>query len=154
MKNTMLLTFLLLGHLCAEESLLKNTTLGFSMTPPETEEVKDGVVAMLFLPVKNKFGANVNVMVQTFQGTMDEYNEITQKQFKEMKLRVIESKIDKECIKYEYAGMQNGMDLHFYAKSWKKGDKVYLITATGLEIDWADQKDVLMKSVNSFRFSK
>lgn len=154
MKTIVCLTLVLLAQLSAEEPFYENASYGFSLAPPLTEEAKAGVVAMFFLPPKNGFGANVNVMVQDYQGTLAEYDTLSQKQFKDIGFRVIESKIGDKSIFYEYAGKQNKMDLHFYVKVWKKADKMYLITATGLEMDWEEQKDALMNSVKSFKFTE
>ena len=154
MKTIVCLALVLFAQLSAEEPFYENASYGFSLAPPLAEESKAGVVAMFFLPPKNGFAANVNALVQDYQGTLEKYDEITQKQFKDMGLRVIETKIGDKSIIYEYAGKKNKMNLHFYAKIWKKGDKMYLITATGLEMDWEEQKDALVKSVNSFKFTE
>ncbi len=105
----------------------------------------------MFLPPVNGFSANINVQIQPYPGSMKQYIELSQSQFKQMGLSVISSKEQDETMVLEYSGFMQGMNLHFYAKAVKKGSFVYLVTATDSKENWNDNKSQLISAVNSFK---
>ncbi|MBU2883819.1 hypothetical protein KO525_16525 [Psychrosphaera sp. B3R10] len=105
----------------------------------------------MFLPAKNGFASNVNVQIQPYPGTLTQYKELSIGQFKQMGISIVSFEESANSISFEYTGMMQGLSLHWYAKAFKKGNYVYLVTATGNEKDWAADKQVLMENVNSFK---
>ena len=136
--------------------LYRSGSLGISIVPPisETETEGNYTVAHFFLPAKNGFSGNVNVQKQYYPGTIDSYNELSVKQFKELGITILKNSNRKDELMYESKGIVTGYDLHFYTRAIKKGDHVFLVTATGLAKDWESQKKKLMESVNSFKLAK
>jgi hypothetical protein len=102
------------------------------------------------LPVVDGFGANVNIQVQEYDGTLEGYDKISRDQFKQAGLRVITANINGDTLTIEYVGKMSSYELHWYARAIKRGQRIYLATATSLETRWASQGSTLMKSVNSF----
>lgn len=108
----------------------------------------------MLLPAKNGFSANVNVQVQAYSGTMQEYKDLSEGQFKLRGLTVLYINEQGNSLTFEYRGKMQSLSLHWYAKAFKKGDHIYLATATSTEDDWELNKEQLMSNVNSFKLSK
>ncbi len=105
----------------------------------------------MFLPPQNGFSANVNVQIQPYPGTMKQYLELSESQFKQMGLTVVSSKNLGGTMFFEYSGSMQGMDLHFYSKAVKSGDFVYLVTGTDSKQNWNTNKNKLITAVDSFK---
>jgi hypothetical protein len=125
---------------------------GFQIGALETTPGKMPLQAvMMFLPAKNGFAPNVNVMIQPYAGTIKDYAALSKGQFAEMKLKFIaEDSTAANEWTAEYSGMMQQASLHWYARAVMKEGKVYLITATAKDIDWDDCSADLKKCVNSF----
>jgi len=106
-------------------------------------------LSMTLPPVKG-FSANVIVQIQPFTGTVEEYLELSEKQFQSMGLKVISNKTNGNEVLLEYKGNLLKRDLHFYAKAVKKDKIFYLITATDLESEWEKTSVKLKSVVDSF----
>ncbi len=137
---------------CAAENELK--LANFSVDLPVGSAEKQGLVAMLYLPAKNGFAGNVNILIQDFSGTMKEYDDLTKIQIKQSGFIVSNAQFLGNGAKYEYAGKSQGFDCKWYARVEINSGKSYVITATGLALDWPDQETVLKKSVDSFKILK
>jgi hypothetical protein len=106
----------------------------------------------MFLPASANFAANVNVQIQPYSGTIDQYLTLTINQFKDAGVKLIEQKkVGKSGIVVEYSGQLQGQSLHWYARAEKAGGHVYLATATTAEQDWARQGAQLKACVDSLR---
>lgn len=105
----------------------------------------------MFLPAKNGFASNVNVQIQAYPGTLTQYKELSMGQFEQMGISIISSEETADSISFEYSGVMQGLNLHWFSKAFKKGNHVYLVTATGSEKDWDVDKKILMDNVNSFK---
>ena len=107
---------------------------------------------MMFLPVENGFAPNVNVQIQPFPGTIEEYIKVTKGQFTEMSLKLnFEKLVSKNEWLCEYSGsLKGGKAMHWYAKVVVASGKAYLATATTLEESWKAEADLLKKNVESF----
>jgi hypothetical protein len=107
------------------------------------------------LPADDKFAANVNIQIQPYEGTIEEYEALTLRQFKDFGLKVIErKKVGKLVIVFQYSGEVQGRLLHLYARAEKSGDHVYLVTATAVERQWVEQAPKLKACVDSFQCEK
>src|SRR5258708_4824470 len=66
---------------------------GFTIAPLDAAPVDSmQQVVMMFLPLADGFSANVNVMIQPYSGSMEDYLELSMKQFKSMGWKVISKK--------------------------------------------------------------
>src|SRR5262245_51871739 len=92
---------------------------------------------MLFLEPTDGFAANVNVQIQPYTGTIDEFVALTLQQFKDAGIKVLQQKSQgKTSVLMEYAGEIQRRPLHWYARAEKSADRVYLVTATAMEQRW------------------
>jgi len=125
--------------------------LMYELDPPGFTVDDDGTVCMHFLPPDNNFAANVNVMAQPYEGTLAEYDALSREQFDQLGVKVLHADLNDGVLIYEYTGRQQGRNLRWYSVAHKKGNKVYLATATGLASAWEDQSASLKASVDSFK---
>ncbi|MBL7134164.1 MAG: hypothetical protein ISS78_08705 [Phycisphaerae bacterium] len=110
---------------------------------------------MMFLPPSKGFAPNVNVVIQPYAGTIDEYAALSKKQFVAGKFKLIrEAKVGKVGVLFEYSGRLQGRQLRWYARAILRGDKVYLVTATATKDQWAGVSGKLKACVDSFEIGK
>lgn len=122
----------------------------YDFTPPAFPHTVGGQVFQHYLPAADGFAANVNLQIQPFEGSMDEYIELSNEQFEQLDFAVVDmSRGDNEVI-YEYRGRLQNTDLHWYSRVIKQGNYYYVVTATALESRWDTERDQLIDSVNSF----
>jgi hypothetical protein len=126
---------------------------GFSIAPLEEPPGQSPQqVLMMFLPVTKSFAPNVNVQIQPYTGTIDEYVALSLDQFKGMGLKLSYQKaVGKSAVALEYTGEMKGKPLHWYARAEKSGANVYLVTATASEEQWGNVATQLKTCVDSFR---
>ena len=125
---------------------------GFAISPLDQPGKGTNQLLFMLLPVSDGFAANVGVQTQTYSGTLDEYVDLSQKQFKEGKLDVVStSKPDKDTAVFEYSGQMQGKALHFYAKAALRDGTIYLATATAAQDHWKDVSEKLKSCVDSFQ---
>lgn len=128
-------------------------TSGFSIIPleaPPGEKIHQ--VVMMWLPPTE---ANVNVQIQPYDGTIEEYAALTLGQFKENKAKVIEQKkVGDSVFVVEFAGELQGRSFHWYARAEKSAGHVYLVTGTTTEQQWSKQAAQIKACVDSFRCDK
>ena len=108
----------------------------------------------MLLPAEHGFSANVNVQIQMFDGTLTQYQNLSELQFKQMNIEVLSAKIDNGVLQYEYKGFYEQKSLHWYAKAMKSGPYVYLATATSLEVNWLQNRFELQQAVDSFKLTQ
>jgi len=127
---------------------------GFSIAPLEAPSASSAQQAlMMFLPATDGFAPNVNVQIQPYPGTIEEYVALSLKQFKSADLKVLQQKtLGKSAALFEYAGKMEGRALHWYARVEQKAGKVYLATATATDEQWSKVSPRLKTCVDSFRF--
>jgi hypothetical protein len=126
----------------------------FEFTPPAFGAGNEGQVFYYFLPTHNEFAANVNLQIQSFQGSLGEYDTITRQQFDQAGVTLIDGRKTGNELVYEYAGDMNGRALHWYARAIKSGNSIYLVTATALKDRWDLESKALIASVQSFRLKR
>ncbi len=128
---------------------------GVSIEPPPLSGDAPVVqLAMFFLPPANSFTANVGIQKQQFAGTIGAYDTLSANQFKQMGLTILTRKLKGNEILWEYKGTMQEKLMHWYARSIKANNYVFVVTAVGLEEQWGKQKTALMKSVDSFVLKK
>ena len=106
---------------------------------------------IMFLPASEGFAPNVNVQVQQYPNILKEYSDLSIKQFKQANLKILRNKQTKTYVIFEYSGIMQGRKLHWYAVAYKKGDNVFLITATSTESQWKTHSKTLVSCVKSFK---
>jgi len=148
-----LATFVLSATASDSTNRLNFAAAGFSIAPLESSPGSTPYQAlMMMLPVTDNFAANVNVQIQPYPGTLDEYTTLTLQQFKDAEMKVIQQKrLSKSVQLFEYSGEMQGKSLHWYARAEKFGDKVYLATATSTADQWRKEGPKLRDCIDSFR---
>ncbi len=128
---------------------------GFSIAALEDTPGKSPQQAlMMFLPATDDFAANVNVQIQPYAGTMDDYTALTMEQLNRAKFKLLQKKaVGKAIALYEYTGDMQGRTLHWYARAEKSGARVYLATATATDEQWSKIAPRLKECVDSFHCS-
>jgi hypothetical protein len=109
---------------------------GFSIAPLGASSGEKTVqILMMFLPATNNFAGNVNVQIQPYGATLEEYVRLTLDQCKDAGLKVIaQNKAGKSAVVFEYSGAPQGRALHWYARAEKTPGHVYLVTATAARV--------------------
>jgi len=146
--------FTTLPCLAADEvaELLHFKASGFSIAPlEEAAESATYLVLTMTLPASDGFAPNVNVQVQAFDGTLDEYVDLSKRQFTAQKIQIVSEKRAAESHTFELAGEIQGQKLHFYSKAEMGRGKVYLTTGTSKESQWKAVGEKLRKCVDSFK---
>jgi len=126
---------------------------GFSIKPlaGHTDAAMQQVVSLM-LPAAEGFAANVNVQVQPFPGTVDEYLKVSLDQFKTAGLRLVSQKrVSKTVFTLEYEGSMQGTELHWYARGEAAHGKVYLATGTALKSSWDAYAARIKDTVDSLK---
>lgn len=128
-------------------------TTGFSIAPLEAPLAQSPQQPlMMFLPATDGFSANVNVQIQPYLGTIDEYVALSLQQFKSAKCTLLQRKtLGKSASVLEYSGEMQGRLLHWYARAEKSAGRVYLVTATAADGQWSSVAARLKACVDSFR---
>lgn len=138
------------------ESVYKNETFGFSIRVPVPEKAEiSGPYQLITMPLpsENGFSANVNVQIQPFTGSAEEYLKISQEGLKSMGVKIITEKTGQGWLLLEAEGEVQGFPLHFYSKAWITKERTYLVTATCLQMEWEAKKGELTKCVESLTFN-
>jgi hypothetical protein len=127
---------------------------GFSINSLESQQnVQGSTPLQMLLPPTNGFSANVNVQLQPYAGSIAEYKTVTEQQFSAIGLTLvsIEEGKNSESLSIEYKGLLQGQSLHWCAKAFKKGNIMYVVTATDTEASWEKHKEQLIANVQSFK---
>jgi len=155
--TAIILAFGAVGALSAEnpKNEYQSDSLGVSMSVPFiNSDAPFYQIAMFFLPPSDGFAANVNIQRQKYTESIESYNKLSMKQMDAMLLTVVKREIKDNEVIYEYMGKMKGKKFHWYVRALKRGNYIYLATATALETHWEEQKAELMKSVDSFKLKK
>lgn len=112
-KKILLFLFLFPMIIFAEDrGVASFPSLGFSI---DTFKIKDmpnnEPIINIFLPASEEFASNVNVLIQKFNGSLSQYREITESQFKNEGRKAIISKIENKKYTLEYEGDYNNKKL-------------------------------------------
>jgi hypothetical protein len=126
-------------------------TNGFEIDSLEIGETDAPMVQVLslMLPASGRFAPNVNVQIQQFEGTLDEYAALSRKQFDQANAKVLFYEKRGDMLFGEYSAALGGQSLHFYAKTLQSGGRIYLATATATEAQWPQVGAKLKACVDS-----
>ncbi len=124
---------------------------GFSINVLDSEASNAGSQPlMMMMPALNGFSANVNVQIQPYPGSLEDYKKLSEAQFVQMGLITISSSENGNEIHWEYSGNMQGKNMHFYSKAIKVGNLFYLATGTDLESNWPKTSNKIKSVINSF----
>lgn len=126
---------------------------GFEIDALDGEPGSETTVAlMMFAPVSDGFAPSINVNIQPYKGSIKEYAALSKGQFEQMKWKVVsEEQRGEGEWRIEYTGTTKSGDLHFCARALFKSGRVYLVTATAKESQWAALEAKLRKHVDSMK---
>jgi len=148
---TVSLTLLLSGAALA--STLRFEQYGFSIGLLEGawDKSQDFLVMQMSLPVTSDgFAPNVNVLIQVFDGTLEDYVNVSRQELQRAGLTVLRAEIvDGAYAVFEHTGTMAGVDLRWYAKAVPGDGVIYLATATATQRYWDAVKDLLIATVDS-----
>lgn len=124
---------------------------GFAIVPLDSAPGDTMVQPLIMcLPAREGFAANVNVQIQPYKGSLEDYSSLTVAQLKTSGLTLLQYKAaGKSAATYEYSGTMQGRILHYYQRAEKTGGSVYLTTATAPDDQWADLGPRLKACVDS-----
>jgi hypothetical protein len=127
---------------------------GFSLEPPVGHDYAQlQQVVSLGLPPSDGFSPNVNVQVQPFKGTIEEYVKISNGEFKANSIKLVSEKHDAHMVQMEYTGQLLGRPLHWYSRAFVGKNGMILVTATATESQWPVVGAALRQSVDSLRLT-
>lgn len=125
---------------------------GFSIAPLDGKAGAGSFTAlMMFLPVTDGFGPNVNVMIQPYPGTLQTYADLSRQQFAAAKMTLVSEQLADGMLTLEYTGTLQNNAMHFYSRAFSADGKVYLATATAREAQWETSGAKLKSCVDSLR---
>lgn len=126
----------------------------YNFEPPEFPDQIGGQVFQYYLPANNGFAANVNLQIQPFDGSLEEYEALSVSQFEEMDIEVLQLERTGNELLIEYRGAMQNTELHWYARVLKRDSLYYVLTATALAERWSEEQDALVDSVHSFELGE
>ena len=147
-KTIALFLCLFLANVAFAESKYENNQ--FSINALVGENIATQPL-MMFLSVSEGFASNVNVQVQQYPNSLKEYAKLSIKQFNQLNFKVLQNKQTETNLVFEYSGIMQGNNFHWYAIALKKGNNVYLVTATSMESQWKIHSKTLIECVKSFK---
>ena len=110
---------------------------------------------VMFLPPSEGFPPNVNVQIQPWTRTLDEYVALSKRQYKAAKFTLLkETSVGETAVVLECSGTMQGRQLHWYARAISTGKKMYLVTATATESQWQTVSGQLKACVDSLKIEK
>jgi hypothetical protein len=127
-------------------------THGYSIAPLEApSDAASTTLMMMFLPAADGFAPNVNVIVQHSNASLAEYINQMKQECDKLNWTIVKTdKINDNTVIFEYTGVMQGRELHWYAKAVKQRTRVFVATATSTEKGWHDNSPKLQSSVDSF----
>lgn len=150
-SKSIIFTALLSLSVISQAEVMNFKEAGFSIKPLDGKPGSAGSqTLMMRLPAVNGFSGNVNVQIQPYPGTMEDYLKLSEAQFSQMGLKLISKSLNGNELYIEYSGFMQGNNLHFYAKAIKVNGLFYLATATDLESQWASSSTKLKSVIDSF----
>jgi hypothetical protein len=141
------------SSVAAERLVFKKAGFSIDLLDTDLKDASAQVIVMS-MPPEEGFASNVNVQVQSYEGSLDDYLNLSKQQFLTMSLKVLtERKSDNSTVTLEYSGTLHGKELHWYAKIMRSDSRIYLATATALESKWKQHAAELKACVDSLRLA-
>ena len=71
----------------------------------------------MYLPSGDPLVPNVNVQVQAFDGTIEDYAAVSRQQLQQIGWTSITDEVSESSVVVEYSGSYQGTQMHWYAKA-------------------------------------
>ena len=115
----------------------------------------NGTKVITYSTENGNFKSNVNVIVQDYTQSIQDYADLTNQQIKDAGLKLIlQKEVSPNDVAIEYSGNMNGQNLHFYARFIKKGNLMYIVTGTSSDGEqWKRIQNDIVNCVNSFHIN-
>lgn len=128
---------------------------GFSINALDDEPGSSSyLVLAMYLPPSNSFAPNINIQIQPFGGTLDDYIALSKQQIDSLNLTVINVTISEDGYAIlEYMGDLQGASFRWYARVGMRDGKIYLVTATATQSQWDEVSTKLIECVKSFQLN-
>ncbi len=137
-----------------EPARLEFKANGFSIEAIEETSEATMQVLIMTLPPADGFTPNVNVQVQPYDGTLEDYLALSKTQFVQVKFKELKTETkDDRCV-LEYTGTVQGRLLHFYSVAKKRGNKIVLVTATAAQAQWLKVSPKLIHCADSLKIDE
>lgn len=137
-----------------EPARLEFKTHGFSIEALEESSELPMQVVLMTLPRMDGFTPNINVQVQPYPGSVDEYVALTIAQCKQQNLTVVKTETRVNRAVFEYTGEMQEQQLHFYAIACKRGKKIILVTAAATQAQWPKVSKKLLRCAESLKLDE
>ncbi len=125
---------------------------GFSIAPLEgTSETTTYQAVIMFLPETEGFAPNVNVQIQPYNGTINDYATLSRQQFRANGFTIISEDVSDKTIVWECSGTPMGLRMRWYIRAVLYENKVYLATATATASQWQTVSAKLKSCVDSLK---
>jgi len=138
--------------------IYSNAAYKFTCVPPafpKAEANASQTVASFLAPPHDGFSSNVGIIVQSVKMTLDEYVDLSKKQFKQMELNAVsENKVKvsgRDAVVWEYEGVQSKRKFKWLAMAVIDGDRVFLLTGTALASDYEQVAKEFKACLDSFK---
>lgn len=147
------LPMILLLSLSASSAVLAQAveSTDFEFTPPSFPREVGGQVFQYFLPAADGFAANVNLQIQPYEGSLEDYEALSVQQFEQLDFEMLDLARGENELIFEYTGSMQGTEFHWFSRVLKEGNYFYVVTATALAERWDTEREALVESVDSFR---
>ena len=133
------------------QSRLDFPATGFSIAPLEVTPGDVGYTALsMSLPATDGFAPNVNVQIQQFDGSLDDYIALSRQQFDAYEMEILREDRDGVTVTWEFTWTMQGQELHGYSRAHHAEGKVFLVTGTAAASQWESVSRRLKSSVDSF----
>ena len=152
--NLILIVFFTVITVNAEEKAISKNA-DFSIKALYDAKKPHSEPLIMTLSKTDKFSQHVRVDIQEYKGSLKEYAGMSILQFEKAKFKILKSDLAKNAIVLEYTGItQGGITLHFYTKACKKGNQMFVVTASATETQWKETSKALIDCVESFTLNK
>ena len=145
----------------AEASELRDTTFGYSVSPPEFAEPKTGAVFTrlnVFAPPDTGFASNMGMMVQEMAVTRDQFVDLTKAQFEAAGMKVRSSSkrtvSGQPAVVFDYEGEVRGHALRFLALAVILPERVLLLTYTAPVATYPALEKEFKRSLETFKLAR
>lgn len=142
-------------HVVAGEYV--DTANGFRLDSPDFGAVQTLGAQVLTIagPPEKGFSPNCNVQIQVMGGTLDEYEELSLRQFESAGWSMIEASrltVDgKPAVRWHYRGSMRGVDFEWLSVAVERSGQFLLLTCTALKEHYAKSAELFERTTASFR---
>jgi len=155
MKLIFLLLIAVSGKVDASE--YRDTSNGFSLQIPQFDAIDSLSAQVLTIagPPTRGFAPNCNVQIQAVNMSLDDFVELTLRQFEGAGFEVIESSrigiSGRDAQRWHYNGSLHGTEFEWLAVVVPKSNRFFLLTCTALKDKYEETATIFEDTIQSFR---